>query len=464
MTATIPVSAVLAEEHIQEFKERLHGPLLRRGDEGYDAARTVWNGMIDRYPALIARCTGTADVVAAVNFARTHEIPVSVRGGGHQVAGTAVNDGGLVIDLSRMKGIHVNPDHRTVRAQAGATWGDLDWETQVFGLATPGGEVSATGIAGLTLGGGIGLLRRKYGLSCDNLLSVQIVTADGHVRTASETDHPDLFWAARGGGRGLGVVTSFEYQLHPVGPEVMTATVMYPFESAEEVLHSWCAFAEQAPDEVTSELLLWSIPADPAMPDELHEQAMVIVIGLYAGPVEHGEQALQPLRELSHPVVDLSGPAPYLAVQSSFDAFFPDGLRYYWKSVNLDQLDDAAIRTAVALAAKRPTPQTLLIVRHLGGAISRVPDEATAYANRAAAFNLSIDATWEHPADDERVIAWTRDSWAKMQRFSNGGVYLNFAGFGEEGESLVRAAHGGNYERLVAVKKRYDPTNIFRTG
>ena len=454
--------AALRETVVEELASKLRGALLRSGDPAYEEARLVWNDLIDKRPALIARCTGVGDVIDSVNFARENDLLLAVRGGGHNVAGNAVCDGGLVIDLSPMKRIRVDPERRTVRAEGGATWADLDQETQVFGLATPGGEVSETGIGGLTLGGGIGLLRRKYGLSCDNLLSADVVSADGRLLTASETENADLFWGIRGGGGNFGVVTTFEYRLHPVGPEVMAAAVMYPFEQAAELLYAWRDYTEQAPDEVTSEVLLWSIPDIPDFPDELRGEPTVVVAGMYAGPAEVGERELQPLREFGVPLIDLSGIEPYTAAQSSFDGFFPEGLLYYWKSLYLDHLDDALIDAMVVNAENRPSPQTLLIARHLGGAISRVPEEATAYGNRKARFNLSIDSTWEEPDQSERNIAWTRDVWTKMRQFSDGGIYLNFAGFLEEGEKLLHEAHGENYARLVALKTKYDPTNLFR--
>jgi FAD/FMN-containing dehydrogenase len=452
----------LGESVIEQFASKLRGELLRPSDPAYEQARLVWNGLINKRPALIARCAGVGDVIDSVNFARENDLLVAVRGGGHKVAGYAVCDGGLVIDLSPMKGIRVDPERRTVRAEGGATWADLDRETQVFGLATPGGEVSETGIAGLTLGGGLGLLRRKYGLSCDNLLSAEVVSADGRLLIASETENVDLFWGIRGGGGNFGVVTTFEYRLHPVGPEVMAAAVMYPFEQATELLHAWRDYTEQAPDEVTSEVLLWSIPDIPDFPEELRGEPTVVVAGMYAGPAEAGERELQPLREFGTPLLDLSGIQTYTAAQSDFDAFFPEGLLYYWKSLFLDHLDDEVINAMVVNAENRPSPQTLLIARHLGGAMSRVPEEATAYGNRNARFNLSLDSTWEAPAESEGNIAWTREAWAKMRQFSDGGIYLNFAGFLEEGEKLLHEAHGENYERLVALKNKYDPTNLFR--
>jgi FAD/FMN-containing dehydrogenase len=392
----------LDEAEIQALAATVRGQLLRPADPDYEAARRVWNGMIDKRPGLIVRCLGTADVAAAVRFARAHDLLVAVRGCGHNVAGNAVCDGGLVIDLSLMKGVQVDPAKRVARAQPGANWGDLDRETQLFGLVTPGGEVSTTGIAGYTLGGGLGALHRKWGLACDNLLSVEIVTADGAVRRASVAEHPDLFWAVRGGGGNFGVVTWFEYQLHPLGPEVFSAAAIYPLADAPAILRAWRAYAQHAPDEVTSEALLWSMPPFPDLPAELHGAPIVVLAGLYAGPVDEGESALAALREFGTPLVDLSGPTSYVQNQSAFDEFFPTGLNYYWKSLFLDALDDDLIDSIVALAADRPSPQTIFGLRHLGGAIAQAPEDATAYGNRHAAYNLSLDAIWEDPAANER--------------------------------------------------------------
>ena len=452
----------LDEAEIEALATAMRGQLVRPDDPGYDAARTVWNGMIDKRPALIARCTGTADVAAAVRFARSHDLLVAVRGGGHNVAGHAVCDSGLVIDLSAMKGIQVDPVKGTARAQPGVTWGELDRETQLFGLATPGGEVSMTGIAGYTLSGGMGLLQRKWGLACDNLLSVEIVTADGEVRRASVTEHPDLFWAVRGGGGNFGVVTWFEYQLYPLGPEVYAATVAYPLADAPALLRAWRGYAEHAPDEVTSQALLWSMPPFPDLPEELHGAPIIVLAGLYAGPADQGEQALQPLREFGTPLLDLSGRASYVETQSAFDEVFPPGLSYYWKSLFLDELGDDVIAAIVALAADRPSPQSLIALRHLGGAVGQVPEDATAYGNRRATYNLSLDTTWDDPHANERMIAWTRQAWTALRDRTGGGVYLNFAGLGEENELLARAGYGSNHERLREVKRRYDPTNFFR--
>lgn len=375
---------ILDESAIAELRAAMYGEVIAPEDEAYAAARLVWNGLIDKYPALIARPTGVADVVAAVNFARKYDLEVAVRGGGHNVAGTAVCDNGLVIDLCNLKSIHVNPVARTARAGAGVTWAELDRETQLFGLATPGGEVSVTGIAGLTLGGGLGALRRKHGLSCDSLLSVDLVTADGRFLTTSATEHPDLFWGLQGGGFGLGVVISFEYRLHPVGPELYKAQIWHPFDPTGELLRCWRDFTAQAPDEISSIAVLWSIPPIPDFPEALHGTPIVILSAFYVGDMADGERALRPMRELGTPIVDLSGPTRFLDEQRGFDPFFPDGRRYYWKSHALDALSDGAIDTTLAHFANRPSPASLVAIRHLGGAISRVPEDATAYGNRGA--------------------------------------------------------------------------------
>ncbi|WP_458209129.1 FAD-binding protein [Haladaptatus sp. NG-SE-30] len=456
--------ALLDEGDVSSFSESFGGRVISPSDEDYDDVRAVWNGMIDRYPALVARCTGVADVIAAVDFARENDLLVSVRGGGHNVAGTAVCNGGLVIDCSPMTGIRVDLDTQTVHAQAGVTWGELDRETQVFGLATPGGVVSTTGIAGLTLGGGLGWLRCKYGLSIDNLRSVDIVTADGEFLTACGTENRELFWGIKGGGGNFGVVTSFEYRLHPVGPEVMFAGAMYPLETARDILPAWREYMADAPEEVTAEAAFWSIPEVPDFPEETHGEPIVALLAVHCGSVETGRRVLQPLREFDDPLIDLSGPTPYIQVQQMFDPFLPEGeLNYYWKSIELDSLDDEVIDAVVTAAENRPSPQTIMPVWHLGGEMKRVGPTKTAYGDRSTTYLLSIDSTWDDPADTEENIAWTREVWADMHRFSDGSLYLNFPGFNEEGEELVRAATGEqNHERMVALKDEYDPTNRFR--
>ena len=453
----------LDEDTVQSFETNLLGDLILPDRNDYDKIRRVWNGMIDKKPALIARCKGVADVIEAVNFARENSLLVSVRGGGHNVTGHAVNNDGLVIDLSTMKGIQVNPHERIARVQAGVTWGELDRETQVFGLATPGGTVSTTGIAGMTLGGGIGWLRRKYGLSCDNLAAADVVTAEGRFLRASEQENPDLLWALRGGSGNFGIVTAFEFQLHEVGPEVMFAAVMYPAERADRVLPAWRDFMNNAPDTISSEAPFWTIPAVDMFPESLHGKDVLIVAALYSDDWREGEKILQPLRELAEPVMDMSGVVPYTQVQQTFDPFNPEGeLNYYWKSLRLDRLDDEVIQAVINHAANRPSPHTLMPIWHHGGAMSRVESEETAFGDRSAPYLLSIDSNWEDPADNEENIAWTRSVWDDMQRFSSRGSYLNFAGMGEEGEALVRASYGRNYERLSTLKQKYDPSNLFR--
>lgn len=457
-------NTTLDEDATQAFAEKLRGDLLHPGHDDYEETRQIWNGLIDKRPALIARCIGTSDVVDAVNFAREDDLLVAVRGGGHGVPGNAVCDAGLVIDCSRMKGIQIDPVERTARVQPGADWGDLDKETQLHGLVTPGGQVSMTGVAGLTLGGGMGNLRRKWGLSCDNLRSVEIVTADGRILTASEDKNEDLFWAVRGGGGNFGVVTSFEFQLYPLGPEIFGALTIYPFEEAASVLRGWRDFMIEAPDEVTCDAMVWGMPPLPGVPAEMHWAPVVILTGMYAGPAEEGERVLQPVREMDTPIGDESARQSYVAMQSAVDPMFADGQLYYWKSLFADRLSDAVIDKVVTAAAEKPSPQCLFALRSLGGAMGRVPEEATAYGNRDALFNISIDNTWQDSARTDEMIEWTRETWADLRERTGGGVYVNFAGFGEEEDMLSQAAYGRNYERLRRVKAKYDPENLFRVN
>ncbi len=459
------MTAIFVDQAIETLRADFRGDLVVPGSPGYEETRRVRNGLIDRHPAVIACCSGTADVVAAVNFAREHDLLVSVRSGGHNVAGTATNDGGIVSDLSAMRGVRVDPDACTARVQGGATWGDVDRETQLFGLATPGGNVSTTGVGGLTLHGGWGWLRRKYGYSVDNLISVDIVTADGRVQTASESEHPDLFWAIRGAGSNFGVVTSFEFRLHEVGPLVAFAAPIYALEDAERVVPAWRDFMEAAPDEVSSQLFLWGVPAAEGFPAELHDRPIVAPAAMYAGPVEEGERVLRPLRELATPLLDLSATMPYTVLQGAFDALFPKGRLYYWKSLYLGDLDEETMAATIRYARDRPTPMSLVALWHLGGGAARcVGAEATAFGRRDAPYLLSLDTTWEQPAETERCLAWTRAAWTDMRRLGPGGLYLNFAGFGEEKEALVRASYGANYARLVDLKTEYDPSNLFRVN
>jgi FAD/FMN-containing dehydrogenase len=434
---------------------------LRPGDEHYDDARALWNGMIDRRPAVIARCTTAADVVDAVNHARENGLRATALGGGHGVAGNALNDGGLVVDLSAMKAIEVDAAAKTARAGPGVTLGELDAATQAHGLATPLGVVSQTGIAGLTVGGGIGWLRRKHGLAADNVLSFEVVTADGRLVMASESENSDLFWGLRGGGAGLGVVTAFEYRLHELGPEVMFAFVLYPGERAAEILRFQEEYMVDAPDEVSPLAFLGRVPHADDFPEESHGKPYIAVLGLYAGGVAEGERALAPLRELGDPIADFSSPMPYAEVQTVLDADYPDGWFYYWKSANLDALDDAAIARLTGRAAEAPSHHSTIDVWYHGGAMGRVDPEATAFGSRPL-YLIGVEANWEERAGADVNIAWARATVDDLSPFSSGGAYLNFPGLFEEGEELLRASHGDrNYERLAALRQKYDPTGLF---
>jgi len=450
-------------DDITAFKTGLRGDLIAPDDADYDAARVVWNGMIDRRPGLIARCSGVADVVAAVDFARTHGLCAAVRGGGHNVAGYAVCDGGLMIDLSLMNGVRVDPEARRAWVQGGATWGDVDHETTAFGLATPGGVVSMTGVGGLTLSGGIGWLRQTHGLCVDNIASIDIVTADGRLLHADDASHPELFWAVRGGGGNFGIVTSFEFRLHPIAPELMFCAPLYPEADAARVIAAWRDFMATAPDRFCSLVEFSTIPDSDDYPAEMHGARVLAVAGVYDGPADEGEAVIRPLRELGSPLLDFSGPMPYCAIQSLYDSLFPKGRdRSYFKSMYLNGLDDTIIAHIVAHWASRPSALSLTSVWHFGGAVQRVPADATAFGDRSMPFMLSIDSIWSKPEDDEANIGWSRHFWSAMSRHSNGRLYLNFPGLGE-GEALVRDAHGPEvYGRLAAVKRRYDPMNFFR--
>lgn len=446
---------------LEEFVGTLRGPTLRPEDPGYEEARRVMNGLIDRRPAVIVQCSGAADVISAVAFARNQGLPLSVRGGGHNVAGNAVNDGGIVIDLSQMRGVRVDPKARTARVQGGATWGDVDRETQVFGLATPGGLVSTTGVAGLTLHGGMGHLRRPYGLSLDNLLSVDIVTSDGQLRTASATENPDLFWAVRGAGSNFGVVTSFEFQLHAVGPTVILGATLYSLDDGPDVLRGWRSLLPDIPEALTPIAVLWSVPE--GFSPEIVGRPVVITAGVYAGPVEEGEEAVRPFRSLAEPLLDMSGPMPYTAVQSAFDPFFPKGLLQYWKSTYVEELSDDLLDTLCSLAASRPSPKTMMDVWPMAGAASRVAPEDTAFGRRRP-FMIAFESTWTDERDNEANIKWARDACDSMSQFASSGIYANFPGFLDEMSDTARAAYGENFQRLSELKREYDPTNLFRSN
>jgi FAD/FMN-containing dehydrogenase len=452
--------AGLDEAAVERLRGELRGPLLRPGDDGYDAARRVWNGMIDRRPALIARCLGVADVINAVNFGRVRGLLVSVRGGGHNVTGNAVCDGGLVIDLSPMKGIRIDPVRRTAWAQGGVTWGDFDHEAQAFGLATTGGQVSTTGIAGLTLGGGVGWLMRKHGLAVDNLLSVDVVTAKGRLLRASATEHEDLFWGLRGGGGNFGIATAFEYRLHAVGPMVTSGMALYPAAQAQAVLRFYRDFMAAAPDEVSVMVAFLTAPPAPFIPEPLHGAPMVALLLCCSGSLEDGQRTVEQIRAFGPPAVDLFGPMPYTAAQQLLDAANPFGRRVYWRSEHLRAFDDDVIDTMLAHTATITSPLSALGIYPLGGAVARVGEFDTAFGHRATRFDVVIVAMWTDPQEDERHMQWGRTFAAAMRRFS-GGVYVNELDV--EGEDRVRAAYNPqSYERLVVLKDKYDPANFFR--
>ncbi|MBA3264608.1 MAG: FAD-binding oxidoreductase [Thermoleophilaceae bacterium] len=451
---------------VATLSDSLRGPVLTPADPGYASVRAEFNAMHDGEPALVASCSGTADVADAVNFARDQGLPVAVRGGGHSVAGLSSIDGGMLIDLASMSGVQVDAERRLAHVQGGALWGDVDRETQAFGLVVPGGVVSDTGVAGLTLGGGYGWVRRKYGLSCDHVVEAQVVTADGRVLTASADSNPDLYWAIRGGGGNFGIVTSFTFDLQPLGPIVGFAAVMYPLEEVADVLRGWRSYVEQAPNEVTSVVVTITFPANPEMPEAVHDRPVAIVGGVYVGDAEEGLAEMQPLRELGTVLFDMSGPTPYAGVQTGFDPLFPrNQLRSYWKSQYLDELSDGAIDTIAAGAQERPAPMILVNTFHMGGAINDVDPEATAFAERSAPYMVSIDGMWSDSADDADNIAWVRATWGDVSKFGTGGVYLNFTGLADEAPTAgVDSAFGRNLRRLEEVKAAYDPDNFFRVN
>ncbi len=434
---------------VEGFAEGLDGDVLRPGETGFEEARTLWNAMIDKKPALIVRCRTTSDVVRAVNFARDGALPLAVRGGGHNVSGLALCDDGLVIDLSPMKGIRVDSERRAATAQAGTTWGEFDRATQAFRLATTGGVIPATGIAGLTLGGGFGWLMRKHGLACDNLLAAETVTADGRVLRANAEENPDLFWGLRGGGGNFGVVTSFQFRLHPVS-EILGGAIVHPLNRARAALRFYRKFTEGAPDELTTFAGLSSTPDGTPV---------AIILPAYFGPADEGERILRPLREFGPPLIDDVDRIWYEDLQKMLEPSYPAGLRNYWKSSFLTDLNAEAIDTIAEHFAAVPSTRTAVLLEHFGGAIARIGRDETAFDHRDAEFNFTITSIWAEPAEDEANVRWTRELWQAMQAFSAGRVYVNY--LGEEPER-VREAYGSKYDRLVALKRKYDPSNLFR--
>ena len=449
---------------LQDHSLQIDGDVLRPDSSGYDEARSIWNAMIDRQPALIARCQSSRDVADTLAFAGRHNYPVSIRGGGHNVAGHAVCDGGIMIDLGGMRAVSVDPEQRIARVAGGATWRDLDSASQAHGLATPGGLISDTGVAGLTLSGGIGWLRSRLGLCIDNLLSVEIVTADGRIRRASERENADLFWAVRGGGGNFGVITEFEFRLYPLGPEIMFCAPIYALECGAEPIRAWRDFLADKSDRIGSLVEFSTVAESDDFPRESWGKQVYTVAAVYAGDAAEGERVMQPLRELAPLVTDFSGRMDYCEVQQLFDTLMPAGqFRCYWKSHYLGGLSDAVIDEILDGIATVPSPNTLASIWNFGGATAEVAADATAFGDRSMPWMLSIDSVWESAQDDDTNIAWTRDFWGRMRRHSHRGrMYLNFPGQGEEGEKLLQDTFGDNYQRLREIKAKYDPDNRFR--
>ena len=443
----------LDETAVQSFREGLRGELLQPGGSGYDRARQMYNAMVDRHPALIARVAGVADIVASLRFAREQGLSVSVKGGGHGVAGKALCDGGLVIDLASMRGVRVDPARLTARGEGGATWGDFDQETQAFGLATTGGVIPSTGIAGLTLGGGLGMLMRRFGLACDNLLSADVVTADGLLLTASETEHPELFWALRGGGGNFGVVTSLEYRLHPVGPTMLGGFIIHPLSRARELVRFYRNYVAAAPDQLGSYFGFATFPDG--------QQVAAMVVG-YSGSLDDGERVLGPMRGFGQPIVDTVAAMPYVEAQTLFAPSYPSGRRNYWKSSFLRELSDGAIEVLIDRFAATPSPFSGIGLEQMGGAVARVAADATAFHARDAPYSVLITAMWDDPATTERNVQWARESWDALRPWMAESVYVNYLDAGDD--DRVRDAFGANYARLATVKAMYDPGNIFKSN
>jgi FAD/FMN-containing dehydrogenase len=454
-------SASLKEAALDALRAGLRGQLSLPGEAGYDEARTIWNAMIDKRPAAVVRAAGASDVIQAVRLAAEHGLLLSVRGGGHNIAGNAVCDGGLMLDLSPMVSVRVDPQARTARVEPGARLADLDKETQAFGLATPVGINSTTGVAGLTLGGGFGWLSRKYGLTVDNLLSADVVTAGGELVRASEKENSDLFWAIRGGGGNFGVVTSFEFKLHPVGPQVIAGLIVHPFAAAKEVLQEYRRLVAKAPDELTCWAVMRKAPPLPFLPPEVHGTEVLVLAMCHAGDVAAGERAVAPFKAIGKPIADVVGPHPFAGWQTAFDPLLTPGERNYWKSHDFLELSDGLVDVLLGAVRGLPTPQCEIFIANLGGAINRIPVEATAYPHRNVNFVMNVHTRWSSPAEDAKCVAWGREVYEAAAPFATGGVYVNF--MPEDEAQRVRAgAYGPNYDRLALVKAKYDPKNLFR--
>jgi len=450
----------LQRENLSEFKAHFRGDLVLPGDAGYDDVRAIWNATVNRKPALIARCTRPEDVVQAVKFGRQHNLLVSIRGGGHNIAGNAVCDDGIMIDLSPMKSVRVDAKARRATVEPGCTLADFDAAAQAHGLATPLGINSTTGVAGLTLGGGFGWLSRKYGMTVDNLLSADVVTADGTRVRASETENADLFWGLRGGGGNFGIVTDFEFQLHPVGPDVLSGLIVFPFDQAKSVLTQFARFTETMPDDLNVWMVTRKAPPLPFLPASVHGKEMVALAICYAGDPTKGKKLIEPLRGLGKAHGEHIGVQPYTAWQQAFDPLLTKGSRNYWKSHNFSRLSDGAIGAIIEYAAKLPSPHCEIFIGTIGGQTGRVAPEAMAYSSRNANYVMNVHGRWESAAEDKRCIAWAREFFAKTQPFASGGAYINF--LTQDETDRIAFAYGTTYNRLVELKKKYDPTNLFR--
>ncbi len=448
---------------IEAFRTNMRGTVILPADESYNETRSIWNAMIDRRPALIARCLGVADVLTCVKFAHEHDITLSIKGGGHNIAGLAVCDGGLMIDMSLMRGVWVDPTARITHAQAGCLLGDVDRETQVHGLAATLGFVSNTGIAGLTLGGGFGYLTRKFGWTSDTVRSMEVVTADGRVVRASESENADLFWGLRGGGGNFGVVTSFEYKLEPVGPELMAGAIAWRAEDASAVLDMYHSLTDQAPPELTCAAVLRIAPPAPWLPKDVHGKAIIALFVCHSGTVEEGQKQVASIKAFGSPVGDIIQRRPYVSQQSMLDATQPKGRRYYWKSEYLSNLEPEILAKVSEHAERIVSPHSAVILFPIDGPLNQLPEDHSAVGNRDASRVLNITASWENTQDDESNIEWARSAWQDMRHFSTGGTYVNFL-TEEEGDERIHSAYGQNYERLVEVKTKWDQGNLFRVN
>ncbi|HEY5639207.1 MAG TPA: FAD-binding oxidoreductase [Dehalococcoidia bacterium] len=456
--------AALSREAAEELRARIRGPIFTPSDEAYEDARSIWNAMIDKRPAAIARCTGTADIIEALKFARELDAPLSVRAGGHNIGGTSLCDDGIVVDVSHLKGVHVDLQKETVRVQPGVLLGDIDHETQAFGRVVPSGFVSQTGISGLTLGGGFGWLTRKWGLTSDHLISADVVTLDGDVVRASENENADLFWGLRGGGGNFGIVASYEYQMRKLGPTVMAGMVAHPMDQASDVISFYREFSEGASDDLTCVLLLRIAPPAPFLPTEIHGKPIAAIVVCHAGPLDEAEKAVRPLKEFGSPVADTIEPKPFVAHQSALDGTQPPGRYYYWKSDYLPGVTDAAQQTLIEHTSEFPSPESAVLVFQLGGEAARIDDNISAAAHRDAAYVLNVASSCIDPAKIDACKGWARDTWSAMRPHSTGGVYVNFL-TEDEGDDRTMEAYGKEkYERLAALKKKYDPGNFLRVN